>query len=325
MPRKNTKTTDTTVNTTETEVIKQKLDTVVARANGQFANPTTHDTNESTEAAPLRFTGDYVERFDQLFAALDECSTASSDVRAAIASSLSWSLASSVARFTFALETVQHSANPRRIRNPDMAAEEIERLEKLREQREFILSITSRMTPERLLPEPSVFTDENLTVPEAKATAEELAKLNNMPVSEVNARLRAGHAAQRQLQMTNNRIIASDPGIKKAMEQAVRNAYGSFKFYDHPIDPTIMSALFNKVAEKLDSRISRNTLQQESTSRIRKQAELAGQNRMLQRVLAAVEDSIDEFEEQREIWNFEIVNNLHRQDDRQQVEAHADE
>jgi hypothetical protein len=328
MARKNSSkpTIDVELNSHDTEemAIKAQLDTMVARKNGVFANPDFHDKNEVSNPAALRFTGSNLERFEQMIASLEDVSTAAADVKSHICASLSWSLASAVARMTYAAATVQHPSNPRRVRDPMMAAEEIQRIERLRDERAYLLSIVSHMTSENLLPDPRIFIEGTSTVPEARATPEEIAALNKMTVKEVNARLRAGHEAQRRQQLLTQKIIDSDQPLQNAMVSAVKNAYGGYQSLEGDVDVNLIYSLFDKVADKIDLKITRNTGQMESTSRIRKQAELGAQNQLLDKIAEAIEDSLDHFQTVRETQQFEIHNVLHRQDDRQQVEVNMD-
>lgn len=310
MPRK-TKTTEvTTIN----PVIEDTTMTTKIAGSGQLNENLKNDTT-------------YVGRVITALEALEPAQSGSFSPAKNLAASLSWSMAGGISTMMTAIATLDSPDNPRRPRSPEASAEQTARLERMIEERVHMLSILGRMTSPELLPVPEqmIDPDGNSSVPQTLATPEEIAELFDMPISQVKANLRAETDRFRKLNQLRDRVLLSNDNLRANIVSTLHRAMEGYAELDGDLDPRFAGRIFEKMAEKLDISMQRNSMIAMRTSRVRRRLELAGQNRVMQPVIDQLDRWIEDVEQEVEQNTFEIHKIVARkQDDRRLAEEIVD-
>jgi hypothetical protein len=269
----------------------------------------------------LKDTTTHVGRVLAALEALEPAQSGAFSPAKNLAASLSWSMAGGISTMMTAIATLDSPDNPRRPRSVEAAAEETSRLERMIEERVHLLSILSRMTSPELLPVPEqmIDPDGNSSVPQTLATPEEIAEMFNMPISQVKANLKGEADRFRKLNQLRDRVLLKNDNLRANIVSTLHRAMEGYSEMDGDLDPRFAGRLYEKMADKLDQSMNRNSMIAARTSRVRRRLELAGQNRVMQPVIDQLDRWIEDVEQEVEQNQFEIHHAVARKHDERRL------
>lgn len=246
---------------------------------------------------------DYTERLNDAFITLEAATSGQSSPAKNLATSITWSMCGQIANLMTGLVVLDDPDNPNRPRSPDALVEQIHRMERMIEERQYVLGIVGRMASPELLPDLKQFVEPRGTFkPNAAVTAEDLAALFDQPVEMVGAVLRDEQAKQAKVQDLKDKRLGDDEVLRRSIVGALKNALFGYPEITGDIDPRLAGRIFERMAEKLDAQVARNIARASRTSRLRLRTELAAQTRVIQAAM-------DTFDSWVESANQEIENN----------------
>jgi hypothetical protein len=256
----------------------------------------------------ITLNGTNVEIIESTFAFLAEADTSGNPVSRNLAASLTWSAAG---RLSYLLKGEM-------IADFRKQPETIARLEKSIEETEWMLSFAAGLANKELLPEPQTFTNElenrERAAPSQDAI-EEIAAMFGDSVLDIARAAQDNQTRDRENAALIGKIFATDEGAKRRIEKSLERAMAGYTVAPPDLSNEYTLRLLDKLADKLDTYIQRARSAALRTSRVKRQAQLAGSKRIMEAVMGAIDKAMDRIE--ASIQNeFEIP--LRRDDDRRQ-------
>jgi len=261
-------------------------------------------------------SGSNIEVIESAFAFLSEADTSGNPVSRNLAASLTWSAAG---RLSYLLKGLM-------LANYRQQTEAVERLETSLAETEWVLSYVSSLANKDLLPDPATFTqeiqDRERAAPD-EDMMEELAALFGDSIEEMQAAARDNAARDKANEALIQKIFDQDQSAKAQIENVIRLAMQkSYPFPHEDLSSEYTLKILDKIADKLDTYIQRTRAAALRTSRVKRQAQLAGSKRIMEAVMNGIDGAMERIE--AGIQNeFEIP--VRRDDDRRQSFEDSDD
>lgn len=229
-----------------------------------------------------------------------------------VAAALVWSQCYRLASLQADLAGLDHPNNPRRPRSAEASREMTLRIEKAIDETEFLVSWFATRASKELLPDASVFTDEQTRQAEGKILEDqEILKLAGIELEDLKDALTLEKARAEDAQKFRNEIVEEN---KKGIEARIKRALETTpKWSPNDLAPMTAMAIFGRILTKVagDGSLKNPGYRNRAIVKLaraflpRHQRELAAQIRLLTKAAELADEGVEEARAAFESSDFE--------------------